>query len=239
MKVTPSWGLLSLSSSPTICYVGIWTRANQKGIPCLCLFLSFFGLRLVPWSYFPDQGTSTRSLQWKCGVLNTGPPGKSLFVPFHKLCPHSGKLSPSGKRQWRQPFLSETLLSSCLPFPPRPNHPPPHLGWLFIRLIIYIVVSLILSVILWVILWGKHRSDLRPIEEEAGWWWGWGWARWPRFRCPCLRALPPPLNYLITSLVCSSWLVFPTRFSRNSLRVRTYLSHLHICILIAWFPTKK
>ena len=28
-------------------------------------------------SYFPDQGSNPCSLQWKCGVLTTGLPGKS------------------------------------------------------------------------------------------------------------------------------------------------------------------
>ena len=28
-------------------------------------------------SQFPDQGSNLRPLHWKCGVLTTGPPGKS------------------------------------------------------------------------------------------------------------------------------------------------------------------
>ena len=33
-------------------------------------------------SQFPDQGLNLCPLQWKCGVLTTGPPGKSLTGVF-------------------------------------------------------------------------------------------------------------------------------------------------------------
>ena len=31
---------------------------------------------------FPDQGLNRGHLRWECGVLATGPPGKSLFRLF-------------------------------------------------------------------------------------------------------------------------------------------------------------
>ena len=34
---------------------------------------------------FPDQGSNLCPLQWKHGVLTTGPPGNSLSSSFHKL----------------------------------------------------------------------------------------------------------------------------------------------------------
>ena len=33
-------------------------------------------------SYFPDQGSNRHPLQWKRGVLTTGPPGNSPGMPF-------------------------------------------------------------------------------------------------------------------------------------------------------------
>ena len=43
------------------------------------LFFSFYWLHHVfAGSYFPDQGSNPCSLQWKHGILTTGPPGKSL-----------------------------------------------------------------------------------------------------------------------------------------------------------------
>ena len=30
--------------------------------------------------WFPEQGSNPHSLLWKCGVLTTGPPGKSILV---------------------------------------------------------------------------------------------------------------------------------------------------------------
>ena len=38
-------------------------------------------------SYFPNQGSKLHSLQWKQGVLTTGPPGKSKFFFFLMLMP--------------------------------------------------------------------------------------------------------------------------------------------------------
>ena len=31
---------------------------------------------------FPDQGSNPGPLHWECGVLTTGPPGKSLYSIF-------------------------------------------------------------------------------------------------------------------------------------------------------------
>ena len=39
-------------------------------------------------SQFPDQGSNLRPLQWKHGVLTTGPPGKSLEEVLFFLTPH-------------------------------------------------------------------------------------------------------------------------------------------------------
>ena len=60
----------------------------------LCLFLGIlFGY--TKWHvrfYFPNQGLNQCPLQGKCGVLITGPPGKSLPIPRYccfsvtKLC---------------------------------------------------------------------------------------------------------------------------------------------------------
>ena len=36
---------------------------------------------------FPDQGLSLCPLEWKLGVLTTGPPGKSLLFFFNQLSP--------------------------------------------------------------------------------------------------------------------------------------------------------
>ena len=35
-------------------------------------------------SWFPDQGSDRSPLQWKCGVLTTGPPGTSYLAFFFK-----------------------------------------------------------------------------------------------------------------------------------------------------------
>ena len=41
----------------------------------------FFGLTAAARG-FPDQGSNPRPLRWKCEVLTTGPPGKSLLYVF-------------------------------------------------------------------------------------------------------------------------------------------------------------
>ena len=50
---------------------------------CSFVFVWFFFGCATPHagSWFLDQGSSTRSLQWKHGVLTTGLPGKSLSAP--------------------------------------------------------------------------------------------------------------------------------------------------------------
>ena len=74
----------------------------------LVLSLFFF---LAAWhvgSYFPNQGSNPCPLQWKYGVLTTGPPGKSLsrflIWPFFH-----GTAQPSIK--WCKYVLLETVLS--------------------------------------------------------------------------------------------------------------------------------
>ena len=42
----------------------------------------FFAALLGMWN-FPDQGPNPCPLQWKCGVLTTGPPGKSYTSVFY------------------------------------------------------------------------------------------------------------------------------------------------------------
>ena len=41
----------------------------------------FFGHIMHVGSYFPNQGCNPHPLDWKGGVLTTGPPGKSLNWP--------------------------------------------------------------------------------------------------------------------------------------------------------------
>ena len=54
---------------------------------CFFLFL-FIYLFIYFWPHhmargiFPNEGSNPRSLQWKRGVLTTGPPGKSYFYFF-------------------------------------------------------------------------------------------------------------------------------------------------------------
>ena len=56
-NIAPFVGNLSLSSLPSL--------------------LSSF-LFATPCEIFPNQGSNLGALLWKCGVLTTGPPGKSL-----------------------------------------------------------------------------------------------------------------------------------------------------------------
>ena len=47
---------------------------------CVCVCVCVCVLGPATWhtgSEFPDQGSNLCPLQWKCGVLTTGPPGKS------------------------------------------------------------------------------------------------------------------------------------------------------------------
>ena len=39
--------------------------------------------KLRAGSYFPDQGLNLRPLQWKLGVLTTGPPGKPRHYYYY------------------------------------------------------------------------------------------------------------------------------------------------------------
>ena len=48
------------------------------------IFLFFGRTTRHVGSYLPDQGLSPCSLQWKRGVLTTGPPGMSLSYAFTK-----------------------------------------------------------------------------------------------------------------------------------------------------------
>ena len=52
-------------------------------------FLLFYFLAtpkiLVFGSQFPDQGSNLHPLHWECGILTTGPPGKSLGPSFKNL----------------------------------------------------------------------------------------------------------------------------------------------------------
>ena len=50
------------------------------------LFFFFGRIALHVGPYFPDQGSNPCALQWKHGVLTTGPPGKSQSLPF--IDPH-------------------------------------------------------------------------------------------------------------------------------------------------------
>ena len=43
----------------------------------LCVFMATLVQQMG--SLLPDQGSNPHSVQWKCRVLTTGPPGKSLF----------------------------------------------------------------------------------------------------------------------------------------------------------------
>ena len=48
-------------------------------------FLLFFFFGCAAWhagSWFPDQGLNPSPLHWKWGVLITGPPEKSLKIPY-------------------------------------------------------------------------------------------------------------------------------------------------------------
>ena len=59
----------------------IW---NHKRLLFSPFFFFLFGYMAqhVGESYFPDVGWNLRPLQWKHGVLTTGPLGKSLKDPF-------------------------------------------------------------------------------------------------------------------------------------------------------------
>ena len=54
------------------------------GIHCTNFFFLSHAARHVR-SQLPDQGSNPRPLHWKCEVLTTGPPGKSLTVLFFKF----------------------------------------------------------------------------------------------------------------------------------------------------------
>ena len=50
------------------------------------LFIYFFGCTVRHLgSHFPDQGLNPCPVQWKHGVLTTGPPGKSSTILFLRL----------------------------------------------------------------------------------------------------------------------------------------------------------
>ena len=57
----------------------LYFYANNFFLRFILFFILFFGhaMRHVE-SYFPDQRSNQGPLQWKRGVLTTGPPGKSL-----------------------------------------------------------------------------------------------------------------------------------------------------------------
>ena len=92
----------------------IVTRILGSGKPItthvyLLVHFPLFLFGCVEWhmgSWFPDQGLSPRSLQWRCRVLTTEWSGKPLPLGFK----HSAR---KHKSHWRQG------LSHCLPTAPR------------------------------------------------------------------------------------------------------------------------
>ena len=50
------------------------------------IFLFFFGYTMRhAGSYLPDRGSNLCPLQWKPGVLTTGPPGQTQNITFQKM----------------------------------------------------------------------------------------------------------------------------------------------------------
>ena len=61
------------------------SRFEMDGLPILFIYFYFYFFGCASrraGSYFPDQALNLCPLQWKRGVLTTGPPGKSLGCPF-------------------------------------------------------------------------------------------------------------------------------------------------------------
>ena len=62
---------------------------------CIPIYIYFFHVLAEPHGMCPDQGWNPCLLHWKCGVLATGPPGKSLFPNFWCLVMPAQSQRPS------------------------------------------------------------------------------------------------------------------------------------------------
>ena len=76
----PSWSAFMIFRT----LMRAWTKCTHSSWPLTALsytILTFMGGRAMQHmgSQFPDQGLNLYSLHWKCGVLATGTPGKSLI----------------------------------------------------------------------------------------------------------------------------------------------------------------
>ena len=75
----------------TSCLGGQSGGLTEKGLAWTAQGIFFFFLA-VPWACgisVPDQGRNPCPLQWKCRVLTTGPPGKSLGGLKNRNLSHS------------------------------------------------------------------------------------------------------------------------------------------------------
>ena len=73
-------GLLSCSVSVIF---GLGSQWNTSFLHFLLSFDSFGCIAQHAGSLTRDQGSNMCPLQWKCGVLTTGPPGKPLISSFN------------------------------------------------------------------------------------------------------------------------------------------------------------
>ena len=83
----PSFPSLSLFLSLSVVHSPLYKR-YYKPVICICkllcalnifyFILFFLAVLCGMWDLsFSDQGSNSRPLQWNCGVLTTGPPGRS------------------------------------------------------------------------------------------------------------------------------------------------------------------
>ena len=67
-------------------------------------------------SQFPDQGSNQRPLQWKRGVLTTGPPGKSHDLAFKAGFVNLGPTDIPGQMSCPPVFILEACPVRCRGF---------------------------------------------------------------------------------------------------------------------------
>ena len=84
-------------------------------IQYLFIYLAVLGLSCGMWNLVPWSRIEPGPRNWKCGVLATGLPGKSLLCPLFKLWGCSGKMTPASSQATGPPWVTSSTWLLPLP----------------------------------------------------------------------------------------------------------------------------
>ena len=87
---------------------------NDKSAGFFYFFIYFLATSRSTWALSSDQGSNPCPLQWKCGVLTTGPPGKSQVLAFYKGTRGLEKSDGKETDQLQIPTVLFELFTTCM-----------------------------------------------------------------------------------------------------------------------------